>query len=157
MRNLLGKYVITPTVITCQKNIKRNYLDKKLHRIRVFSGLDGHYSNTSSFPSPLLYYNRLSPSSPDTVFMITDTDGIFIALCLEWFFYGKICALTSSCTLAEEVRSIMMAIIPRSRTLFRNIRHVFATTTEPVHWQDGNHPSLRSLSSLRSIYRYRCH
>ena len=52
------------------------------------------------FSSPLLKSSR-----PGTVFMITWREAIFLALCLEGFFYGKIsvlCALT--CTLAKEVQ-----------------------------------------------------
>jgi hypothetical protein len=88
--------------------------------------------------------------------MFTQSDAILITMCLEWFLYGKtsesvLCALT--CTLAKEVQ-----IILRSRILFRNIRHVFATPTgtEQVRVQDGIHHFLRSLSSLRPIYCQRC-
>ena len=53
---------------------------------------------------PLFYYNHLSSSSLGTVFMATREylERLFIALCLEGFFYGKIsvpCALT--CTLVN--------------------------------------------------------
>ena len=57
------------------------------------------YSNTSVFL--LLYCNRLSSSSPSTVFMISFNESFLISLCLEWFLYGKICALTLN--LAEEI------------------------------------------------------
>jgi hypothetical protein len=56
---------------------------------------------------PFFHYNhlRVSSSSPDVrVFMFTEFDAAFIALCLEGFLYGKIsvqCALT--CALAKEV------------------------------------------------------
>jgi hypothetical protein len=39
--------------------------------------------------------------------MITGTEAMFIAIYLEWFFYGKIsvlCALTSSCALTKYVQ-----------------------------------------------------
>ena len=111
-----------------------------------------HYSNTSLFS---LSSTIITSPLPDTVFMVPweELEMAFIALCLEGFFYGKniyiLCALT--CTLAKE-----SPIIPRSRTLFRNIRHVFTSTLHIEQAQDGNHPFLCPLSSLRSIYCYRC-
>ena len=90
----------------------------------------------SVFP---LYYNHFSCSSPGTILMNT-----VMMIWLEGFLYGKICALT--CTLAKK-----SPIIPRSRTLFRNIHHVF--TTMPIDKvQDDNNPFLCCLSSIRSIY-----
>ena len=112
------------------------------------------YSNTSLFKfslSSVIITSAEASSSPGTVFMTTSEEALFFAVCLEWFFYGKIsvpsCAFT--CTLAKR-----SPITLRSRTLFWNIRHVFTLLIEQV--QDGNHPFLRSLSSLRSIYCYRC-
>ena len=63
----------------------------------VFNGIADHwhYSNTPLF--------SLSSSSAGTGSMITREEALFIAVCLEGFFYGKIsvpCALT--CTLAIE-------------------------------------------------------
>ena len=72
---------------------------------RVFNGLADHYyySNTSVLPH--LYYNRLSSFSPDTVFMITSADMMYLSYCVEGFLYGKIsfsCTLT--CTLLKKVQ-----------------------------------------------------
>ena len=89
------------------------------------------------------HYNHLSSSSPGTAFMFTDTEWNFVTLYLEGFLYGK---MSCSMTLCPCWRS-------RSRTLFRNFRHVFATPIEQV--QDINHP-LRSLSPLHSIHCYHC-
>ena len=87
---------------------------------RVFNGLADHhyYSNTSVLPH--LYYNRLSSFSPDTFFMITSTDDIsYLSYCLEAFLYGKISFLcTLICTLLKS------PIIPRSRSIFWNIRYI---------------------------------
>ena len=73
----------------------------------VFSGIADHwhYSNTSLFS--FFYYNHIISSSPSTVFMATreELEMLFIAVCIEGFFYGKIsvpCALT--CTFAKEVQ-----------------------------------------------------
>ena len=64
----------------------------KYSAIRVFIGLaDLHIS------FPLLHYNRLSFSSLGTVVMITPEDLQYIAMCLEWFLFGKLSVL---CALA---------------------------------------------------------
>ena len=61
---------------------------------RVFSG-----------PADQCHFsNSLSSSSPGAVIMITRYEAMFIDICLEGFFYGKIfvpCALT--CILTKEV------------------------------------------------------
>jgi hypothetical protein len=75
--------------------------------------------------------------------MFTLGDAFVIGICLEGFFYGKIsvlCALT--CTLARS------PIIPRSRTLFRNIRHLF---TIPIK-RAGRQPSFSMLSVFSMFY-----
>ena len=66
----------------------------------------------------------------------------------QGFFYGKISALcTLTCPLAKE-------LFLGSRTLFRNIRHVFKMLIKKV--QDVDHRFLCPLPSLRSIYCYFC-
>ena len=71
--------------------------------IWVFSGLADHYdyySRTNTSISPLLYCNRLSSSSPGTVFMIQTQGGVFgvlLLMCVEWFLYGKISCSKSMC------------------------------------------------------------
>jgi hypothetical protein len=121
---------------------------------RVFSGLADHYSNTSFFSlsstiiaSPLPV---LTPPSCSCLLGVIRTSLRYIWNGSSTVRYPFLCALT--CTLANEVQ--LMGIIPRSRTLFRNIRHIFATPTEQV--QDSNLPFLRSLSSLRPVYCQRC-
>ena len=83
-----------------------------------------------------------------------ELEELFIGICLEGFFYGKISVLcASTCTLAKYVPTWTW-IIPRSRTLLRDIRYLFTMHIENV--QDANHPFLCSLHSLRSIYCYHC-
>ena len=97
-------------------------------------------SRSSTITTPFQSWHRT---------MITWEEAIFIAVCLEGFFYGKIsvlCALT--CTLAKKPNYSW------SRALFRNIRYVFTMLIEQV--QDGNHSFLYCLSSLCSIHCYRC-
>ena len=78
-------------------------------------------------------------------------DANFISIWLEGFFYGKPCALT--CTLDKK-----SSIVPRSqsRTLFRDIRHIFTMPIGKVQVQDGNLPFLRRLSSICSICCFLC-
>ena len=81
--------------------------------------------------------------------MITLQEASLIGLCLEGFLYGKMFILY-----ALNCGKERSPIIPRStRTLFRNIRYLFTKPIKQV--QDGNH-LLFSLSSLCSIWCYRC-
>ena len=69
----------------------------------VFSGIADrwYYSNRSLFS-----LSSITTTSSLLVLALTTSDGVlFFAICLEWFFYGKVsvpCALT--CTLAKEVQ-----------------------------------------------------
>jgi hypothetical protein len=99
------------------------------------------------FPMKNSVIPLLSPSSPGTVFMFGhfgETDAFIIGLYLEGFLFGKIFNL-HPCESSP--------IIPRSRTLYWNIRLVFETRIEKVRVQGGHHP-LCSLSSLRPICCY---
>ena len=116
--------------------------------IRVFSGLDDLYSNTSLF-FPLLYSGSrpLSSSShliPSSWLLIKiySFRGVLKGSSLVRYLF---CSL--SCTHAKEVQ-----LFTRSRNLFRNIRHVSSMPIEQVHRQDGNLRFLCYLSSLHSIY-----
>ena len=65
----------------------------------VFSGIADHwhgdYSNTSLFSSPL----------PVLALFMIYLEGLFIGVCLEGFFYGKIfVSYALTCTLAKEVQ-----------------------------------------------------
>ena len=87
-------------------------------------------------------------------FKYLDVDGIFIGICLEGYLYGKIlvlCALKLQVVvpLSNEIQLLYRC----TRTLFRNIRHVFKMPMGQV--QEANHRFIRSLSSLRSIYSNR--
>ena len=85
--------------------------------------------------------------------VMTTTSGLeltLIGICLEWFLYGKISVLCFNfypCQWSP-------ITIPRSRTLFRDIRHVSKMPIGQV--QEGNHRFLCSLSSPHSIHCYRC-
>jgi hypothetical protein len=98
---------------------------------KVFYNLK-EYSVNRVFSATCIPTHPLIPLlSSTTIIMFTGSspgaDANFIGTCIEGFLYGKIsvlCALT--CTLAKEVQ-----LLPAGgRTLFRNIRHVFATPPE---------------------------
>ena len=75
--------------------------------------LTDHYANISLLSFLHLHYNRLSFSSPVTVFMITEIEGAYIGICVEGFLYGMIsvlCALT--CTLVKEVHILNYWLFP---------------------------------------------
>ena len=118
-------------------NIELNQAKKYLH---------GVITVPSSSVSPLLYYNRLTSSSPGTVSMITGRESFFLATCLfEGLLFGKIsvlCALAKSWTLQVAKNSLV-------RTLFRNIHHISTMPIEQV--QVNKDHFLCSPSSLCSI------
>ena len=120
---------------------------RKYSMNRVFShgGVDV-YSNTSLFPL------RLGVSSTGTI--ITSPHPVLAppsclltpnGISLRYILKGS---YTVRCLFYDDLCPCWRS---RSRTLFRNFRHVFTTPIEQV--QDINHP-LRSLSPLHSIHCY---
>ena len=122
---------------------------------RVFSGLavlcPALFQHIRSSESTMI--NARTPISRDEsnsnstsipYFSITALLGAFIGICLEWFLYGKISVVCFTCTFPITIR--------RSRTLFRNIRHVSKMPIGQV--QEGNYRFLCSLSSPRPIHGY---
>ena len=143
-RGVLGTWTVLFSVCSCsfchiftpELSILRTWAFYQATDSYTFTGL--------TLPASSVFHN------PRTVVMITDQEAYLIGTCLEGFFYGKIsdlCVLT--CILAKK-----SPIIPRFRTLFRNICHVFTMPIEQV--QEDNHSFLCSQSSLRSICCYDC-
>ena len=85
-----------------------------------------------------------------TVDMILGLELTLIGIFVECFLYGKISVLCFNLYPCQW----SPITIPRSRTLFRDIRHVSKMPIGQV--QEGNHRFLCSLSSPHSIHWYRC-